>query len=91
MNRALLELRLAGIRLPATPAELLGWAREHEASTDELTALERLEERRYASVNDVGEALCPFEPAPVATPAHPGRTQSGEPPGGPEYGVKPDK
>jgi hypothetical protein len=82
MNRARLEGELAGIRLPASKARIVQWLREHGGDVE---AAQRLPEREYASANDVGEALQPVEPMPLAEPARPGSTQSGEPPGRDRY------
>ena len=87
-NRALLEGELGGMRLPATRDGILAWLLEHGAETANA---ERLPEREYLSANDVGEELWPVEPAPLVQPPQPGRTQSGDPPGGAEYAVGADK
>jgi hypothetical protein len=87
-NRALLEGELGGMRLPATRDGILAWLLEHGADTAQA---ERLPEREYLSANDVGEELWPVEPAPLVQPPQPGRTQSGDRPGGAEYAAKADK
>jgi Protein of unknown function (DUF2795) len=80
-----LQALLEGVALPAPKRELLDYARAQNAPLDLMLLLERLPERKYHSLDEVGEALDPVQPswqhAPVQTP----REESDLPPGGEAY------
>jgi Protein of unknown function (DUF2795) len=82
MNRARIEGDLVGLELPATKGRIVQWMREHDGHVE---AVQQLPEREYKSPNEVGEALAPVQPLDIVEPAHPGTTQSGDPPGRDRY------
>jgi hypothetical protein len=77
-----IQVLLEGIALPATRAELAAYAGREDSQA--VTELERLPDRSYASINEVGEELVPTQPRPPAVEPAP-RPESGQPPGGDEY------
>ena len=85
MNTAELQVLLEGVPLPADKQTLIRYAREQQASPDELAALEKLPEREYDSLDDVGEALQPVQPVVVPQDAEQPRAESDLPPGGDAY------
>jgi hypothetical protein len=78
-----LQALLEGVPLPASKQELLAHAhRERGGSLTRL--LERVPDREYGSLDEVGEALFPVQPKwPHRTPEP--REESGKPPGGSAY------
>ena len=79
-----LQVLLEGVPLPAEKQELLKYAREQDDG--ELPrVLERLPDRQYESLDDVGEALLPVQPAWPQPDAHEPREESDLPPGGDAY------
>jgi hypothetical protein len=77
-----IQVLLEGVRLPASRRELVDYARVQDpAASSELASLP---DRSYESIDDVGEALAPVQPA-QREPERLPRPESGEPPGGPEY------
>jgi Protein of unknown function (DUF2795) len=77
-----LQALLEGVPLPASKQQLIDYLWPQDArAAEELRALP---DREYERLDDVGEALAPTEPRPVArTPV--AREESGAPPGGPDY------
>jgi hypothetical protein len=75
---------LEGVPLPAGRARLIEYARSQGAGERELEALGRLPDRRYRSLDEVGEELAPVQPRPRPERKEP-RPESGEPPGGEDY------
>lgn len=86
-ERAYLEVLLEGVPLPATRSDLVKHAKR-DGSRDDAKALKRLPERRYGSIDEVGEQLLAVQPAWSQTHRVP-RPESDLPPGGPHYGVEP--
>jgi Protein of unknown function (DUF2795) len=78
-----IQVVLEGVDLPAGKKELLAYAR----SQDERAAavLQSLPDREYSSLDEVGEALSPVQPASGKADAHLPRDESGKPPGGDAY------
>jgi hypothetical protein len=78
-----IQVVLEGVDLPAGKKELLAYAR----SQDEAAAavLQSLPDREYRSLDEVGEALSPVQPASGQSDAHLPRDESGKPPGGDAY------
>jgi uncharacterized protein DUF2795 len=74
---------LEGVPLPATRQELVAYARENDGAV--ASALESLPDRKYESLDDVGEALVPVQPLPVEQAAKRPHAESGKPPGGDAY------
>lgn len=91
VNRAYLEALLEGAPLPATKRDLIRYVR-HDGARDggdtraAILALRRLDSKRYSSLDEVGEALSPVQPAWAPADRLP-RPESDLPPGGPRYGA----
>jgi uncharacterized protein DUF2795 len=82
-----IQVVLEGIRLPATRDELVRYAAQYDITA--AAELERIPDREYERIDDVGEQLAPTSPQPPSPrPAAP-KDESGEPPGGEDY-VVPD-
>jgi hypothetical protein len=80
-----LQALLEGVDLPAGRRELLDYARAEHARLELMLLLERLPEREYRSLDEVGEALEPVQPSwRHAAPQKP-TPESGAPPGGVGY------
>jgi hypothetical protein len=77
-----IQVVLEGVTLPATRAELLRYAAQHDP--DAATELARLPDREYATIDDVGEQLAPTRPVHVSQERLP-RPESDKPPGGDDY------
>jgi hypothetical protein len=77
-----IQVVLEGIRLPATRDELVRYASLHDAAA--AAELERIPDREYKRLDDVGEELAPTEPVRVTSDPLP-RPESGRPPGGDDY------
>jgi hypothetical protein len=77
-----IQVLLEGVKLPATRAELVRYAalQDSEAAVE----LERLPDRKYERLDDVGEQLAPTQPLRTSA-ERPPRPESGEPPGGDDY------
>src|SRR5947209_16676820 len=77
-----IQALLEGVSLPATRDELIAYAsREDPAAASEL---ERIPDREYERLDDVGEALVRTQPPQQEAERMP-RAESGEPPGGDDY------
>ena len=83
-DKAELQTLLEGVPLPADKRELVEYAR---SQGDERLAgmLERLPDREYGTLDDVGEELLPVQPTWEQPDAHEPRDESGRPPGGEAY------
>ena len=79
-----LQVLLEGVPLPAGKQELLDYASRQENS-GLGSMLERLPDREYRSLDEVGEALLPVQPDWRQPDAHEPQPESGEPPGGDAY------
>jgi Protein of unknown function (DUF2795) len=79
-----LQVLLEGVALPADKDDLLRRAREERADASTLELLERLPDREYGSLDEVGEALYPVQPVRSRSPQAPS-PESGLPPGGEAY------
>jgi hypothetical protein len=77
-----LQVVLEGVPLPATKRDLIAYAREQDESA--VADLQRLPDRAYTSLDEVGEALVPVQPGRLR-PVPPPRDESGQPPGGDAY------
>jgi hypothetical protein len=80
---ARLQALLQGVDLPASKDDLIRYARRYDRE-GAAEQLERLPEREYERLDEVGEALAPVQPAPTRDATLP-RPESGLPPGGDEY------
>lgn len=83
-RKAVVEQVLEGVPLPATRSDLVEHARR-EGENGVAKELKSLPERRYPSIDEVGEALRPVQPKRPRRPPVP-HAESDLPPGGPEYG-----
>ena len=79
-----LQVLLEGVPLPATRQELLDYASRQE-NGGVAALLERLPDREYRSLDDVGEELLPVQPEWPQPDAKEPRAESGAPPGGDAY------
>jgi hypothetical protein len=82
---AVAQVVLEGAPLPAEKAQLVAYARRQKAPADVVAAIERIEDRSYTHLDEVGEALVPHQPP--AAPRRPRMPQpeSGAVPGGRAY------
>jgi uncharacterized protein DUF2795 len=79
-----IQVVLEGIALPATRDELVRYAAQHDPAA--AAVLERLPDREFERLDDVGEELAPTEPLRASSRPLP-KPESGEPPGGEDYVV----
>jgi hypothetical protein len=79
-----LQVVLEGVPLPARKQELIEYARAENGGRF-APLLAQLPDRRYGSLDEVGEALLPVQPAWTSPDPHKPREESGKPPGGPAY------
>ena len=79
-----LQVLLEGVPLPAERQELIEYAREQD---DHRFAglLERLPDREYGSIDEVGEELVQVQPDRSKPDPHQPREESDLPPGGDAY------
>jgi hypothetical protein len=84
LNRAALEALLEGVPLPATRKDLIRYARRADEA-EAAAALHRLPDRRFSTLDEVGETLQPVQPAWPRERRVP-RPESDLPPGGELYG-----
>ncbi|TML29076.1 MAG: DUF2795 domain-containing protein [Actinobacteria bacterium] len=78
-----LQVVLEGVRLPAKKRDLVEYARTQDESA--VAELQRLPDREYSSLDEVGEALAPVQPNWRKPDADEPRDESGQPPGGDAY------
>jgi hypothetical protein len=78
-----IQVVLEGITLPATREQLVRYAAQ-EQDAEAAVELERIADRTYQSIDEVGEELAHTEPHLLAA-EHLPRPESGAPPGGEEY------
>jgi hypothetical protein len=82
---ATLQVLLEGVPLPAEKSELIAYARAQDGDSGAATELlELLPDREYKSLDEVGEALAPVQPA-AGDEAELPRAESDLPPGGDDY------
>lgn len=74
---------LEGVPLPAKKRQLIDYAREQDEAA--ATELQRLPDKEYRSLDDVGEALAPVQPERPTPDAQKPHEESGLPPGGDSY------
>ena len=79
-----LQVLLEGVPLPATRQELLDYA-GRQANGGVARLLERLPDRKYGSLDEVGEQLLPVQPEWSQPDVQEPRAESGSPPGGDAY------
>jgi hypothetical protein len=76
---------LEGIPLPVRKEIVLDYARRVEAPAEVLAALERIPDRQYRRLDDIGEAIEPVQPAFAPPGVRLPREESDAPPGGSAY------
>ena len=81
---AALQVLLEGVRLPASRDELMRYARAQDGERRVVSLLERLPDREYSRLDEVGEALAPVQPSSEKKAELP-REESDLPPGGGDY------
>jgi hypothetical protein len=79
---AQIQVVLEGIDLPASRDELVRYAAREDR--DAAAALERIEDRSYGFIDEVGEQLAPTAVAARGENRVP-KPESGKPPGGADY------
>ena len=77
-----IQVVLEGIALPAARDELVRYAAQHDAAA--AAELERLPDREYERLDEIGEELAPTSPVRTSSRPLP-KPESGQPPGGPDY------
>jgi hypothetical protein len=70
---ARIQTLLEGVPLPAKTKELVSYAAAQPGGASAATALRRLPKREFQSLDDVGEALAPVQPASRAKEKRPRR------------------
>src|SRR5690348_15144512 len=78
-----LQSVLEGVPLPAKKRDLVEYARSQDGSA--AADLQRLPDREYSSIDEVGEALAPVQPERSQPDAPEPHEESGLPPGGDSY------
>jgi hypothetical protein len=82
---ALVQVVLEGVPLPAERAELIDYASRQHDSDRVLSLLLELPDGEYGTLDEVGEALAPVQPAAKHGRPHEPKPESGLPPGGDAY------
>ena len=77
-----IQVVLEGVTLPATRDELVHYAALQDAEV--AVELERIANREYESIDEVGEELNPTQPVHPSGERLP-KPESGKPPGGDDY------
>ena len=85
MNRAYLEGLLVGVPLPAEKSDLVEYARAQREGARAAELLERIPDRSYRTLQEVGEELEPRQRRPQERKSGAPRAESGLPPGGEGY------
>ena len=79
-----LQVLLEGVSLPASKDELIRYAREQQDAEGAVRLLERLPEREFRTLDEVGEMLAPVQ-AYSSDEAPLPHEESDLPPGGDDY------
>jgi hypothetical protein len=82
---ATLQAVLEGVPLPAQKRDLIRYAREQKQGAGAVRLLDRIRDREYSSLDEVGEELAPVKPQKGAADSQLPRDESGQPPGGDDY------
>jgi hypothetical protein len=77
-----IQVVLEGVKLPATRAELVRYAAAQDSEA--AVELERVPDREYGSIDEVGEELTATAPVSAGADRLP-KPESGEQPGGDDY------
>ncbi len=82
---AQLQVLLEGVPLPNERSSLLSYALHEGASGEQIALLQRLPDRRYHNIDEVGEELARVQPAYEDGEPDSPHEESGAPPGGDAY------
>jgi hypothetical protein len=82
---ATLQALLEGVPLPASRDELIAYASRQDGGCAFRPELERLPDREYRALDEVGEALAPVQPSWDGAQPQAPEPESGLPPGGEAY------
>ena len=82
---ATLQALLEGVPLPASRDELIDYAQRQDGGYAFRPELERLPDREYGALDEVGEALAPVQPSWDGAQPHAPAPESDSPPGGADY------
>jgi len=85
VNRAELQSLLVGVPLPASKDELIAYAHVQRDGARAVALLERVPERSYRAIQDVGEEVEQRQPRRSDEGAPTPRPESDLPPGGAAY------
>jgi hypothetical protein len=80
-----LQVLLEGVALPSTRHELIDYAAKQPGGGSFMRELERLSDREFSSLDEVGEELAAVQPDQRRGRPHAPRPESGVPPGGDAY------
>ena len=82
---AVLQALLEGVPLPASRDQLIDYAEQQDGGHAFRPELERLPDREYGALDQVGEELAPVQPSWDGAQPHAPEPESGVPPGGDAY------
>jgi Protein of unknown function (DUF2795) len=80
-----LQVLLQGVPLPATRQELIEYASKQSDGASFERELERLPDREFGSLDEVGEELAAVQPDQRRRRPRPPQPETGVPPGGEAY------
>jgi hypothetical protein len=84
-HAAIVQVVLEGVALPARRQALIAYAQRQNPPGGVLAVLERIPDREYAMLDEVGEAIAAAQPRTAPHRATEPRPESGDVPGGPAY------
>ena len=79
---ARVQALLEGVPLPAEKHELVSYGRQQQPEPDELAVLQRLPDREYETLDEVGEEIASVQPSREKPEAEEPREASDAVPGG---------
>jgi hypothetical protein len=85
VNRSYVESLLVGVPLPASKSELIAYAARQHGGAEVAAQLERVPDREYSALQDVGEELEPRQIPDDRTPPPLPSEEADVVPGGPAY------
>jgi hypothetical protein len=88
-DAAELQVLLEGVDLPAQKAELVRYAAEQGATPSQIGLLAGLPAEEFDTIDEVGEQLVPVQPGRENEVPHEPKEESGAPPGGEAYTLRP--
>lgn len=84
-NAAIAQVLLEGIPLPVRKEKVIEYAERQGAEPEVLALLRKLPDTQFRTLDDVGEALAPVQPAFAPPEVHLPREESDAVPGGDAY------